>query len=106
MLRCDHPCERLFVSTHAEITIHSYKNGLSEICKNGQSILVRMDCYVSTHAKIMIHSYKNGLSEICKNGQSILVRMDRYFCVSGDLRVIVKHVERVYIQCIMHRKEK
>ena len=28
--------QTLFVSTHAEITIHSYKNGMSEICKNGK----------------------------------------------------------------------
>ena len=54
---------------------------------------LRPSMRVSTHAEITIHSYKNGLSEICKNGQSILVRMDRYFRVSGDLRVIEKHVE-------------
>ena len=35
----------LFVSTHTEIIVLSYKNGLSEICKNGQSILLRMDSY-------------------------------------------------------------
>ena len=45
LVSCDHPCERLFVSTHADITIHSYKNGLSEVCKNVQSIFVRMDRY-------------------------------------------------------------
>ena len=53
-----------------------------------------MGTFVCLHSreKKMIQSYKNGLSEICKNGQSILVRMDSYFRVSGDLRVIEKHV--------------
>ena len=45
LVGCDHPCDCLFISTHAETTVHSYKNLLSDICKNGQYILVRMDSY-------------------------------------------------------------
>ena len=47
-------------TTHAEITVHSYKNGLSDICKNGRSNLVRMDSYLETYGLL-----KNTLSMFC-----------------------------------------
>ena len=62
--------------------------------------------FVSTHAEIIVHSYKNGLSNIFKNGQSILVRIDSYFRVTGDLRVIEKHVKHVDIWCMEKNNNK
>ena len=49
-----HPCERLFVSTHAVITVNTYKNGMSDICKNGQSIYVRMDSYFCVSEDLLV----------------------------------------------------
>ena len=57
LVSCDHPCGRLFVFTHAEIIVHCYKNGLSNICKNEPSTLVRMDNYfrVSGDKQVIVY---------------------------------------------------